>query len=371
MPGFRRVTIINRRYVHPGRLRRRDNYCYSVTMTVLQTTGPGDALLELAARDPRSLELISGWLLEQIRPATRLAYGKDIARLAAFLEERGVRLLEATRPQVAAWAESMRRTVLEDGSRAMSDATIARRLSSASSFFTYAVQMSDLEVNPIKDMKRPRRHADEDGIAWLNRAQMIAFLEAAQRHSRRAHAVVAVMLTTGARTSEVLEADAADLGHTGGHRVLTVARKGGKRQNLPIAPWVGVVLDAYLEGREDGPLFATSPRGGGRGRLDEPALHRLVRRVAQAAALPQARAIHPHSLRHSALTEALERGCSLRDVQALAGHIDPRTTERYDRMRSRLDHSPVYALAASLAAPEEPEDLSPAAVRVAGEGTVA
>src|ERR1035441_6757354 len=193
-------------------------------MTVLQTTGPGDAFLELAARDPGSLELISGWLLERDRPATRLAYGKDIARLAAFLEEHGIRLLETTRPQVAAWAESMRRTVLEDGRRAMSEATIARRLSSASSFFTYATQMGDLEVNPVKDMKRPKRHADEDGIAWLDRGQMIAFLEAAQRHSRRAHAVVAVMLTTGARTSEVLEAGAADLGHTGGPRGVKIGR---------------------------------------------------------------------------------------------------------------------------------------------------
>ena len=45
---------------------------------------------------------------------------------------------------------------------------------------------------------------------------------------------------------------------------------------------------------------------------------------------------------------ALEEGASLRDVQAMAGHADPRTTERYDRLRGRLDASPVYALAAAL-----------------------
>ena len=318
-------------------------------MTQLPAISHTDETLAVPGTDPESFRLISGWLVEQPVPNTRLAYRKDIALLAGFLDQHGVRLTQATRQQVALWAESMRRTVREDGTRPISEATIARRLSSASSFFTYAAQASVISVNPVKDMKRPRRQADDDGIAWLTREQMVAFLAAAQRYSPRAHAVASLMLTTGARTSEVLAADVTDLGHTGGHRVLTVTRKGGKRQNLPVAPWVGIVLDAYLGGREDGPLFTTAPREGPAGRLDEPALHRLVRRLGVLAGLPQAKDIHPHSLRHSALTEALERGCSLRDVQALAGHVDPRTTERYDRMRSRLDHSPVYALAASLA----------------------
>jgi integrase/recombinase XerD len=299
---------------------------------------------------PGSFYLVAGWLTEQGVPNTRTAYAKDISLLAAFLDQRGVHLVSATRQQVAAWAESMRSTIREDGGRAVSEATIARRLSSVSSFFTYATQEGAIPVNPIKDMKRPKRQADEDTIAWLNREQMLTFLAAAQAYSRRAHAVVSLMLTTAARTSEILAADVTDLGYTGGHRVLTVKRKGGKRQSLVVAPWVGVVLDAYLDGRADGPLFVTRGRDGARGRMDEPALWHLVRRLAIRARL-ESSAIHPHSLRHSALTEALERGCSLRDVQALAGHVDPRTTERYDRMRSRLDNSPTYALAASLAQP--------------------
>ncbi len=51
----------------------------------------------------------------------------------------------------------------------------------------------------------------------------------------------------------------------------------------------------------------------------------------------------------SAITGALEARGSLRDVQAMAGHANSRTTERYDRMRGRLDKAPVYALGAVLA----------------------
>ena len=43
--------------------------------------------------------------------------------------------------------------------------------------------------------------------------------------------------------------------------------------------------------------------------------------------------LSPHSLRHSAITFALDAGASLRDVQDYAGHNNPRTTRR-------SDHSP-------------------------------
>ncbi len=319
-----------------------------------ETTGTTLDRAPVDTRDETFRATVAGWLLERPSPNTRTAYSADLGRLAAYLTARGVHPLDATRPQIAAWAESMRQVLDADGRRTVSESTIARRLSVASSFYAYAVSAGVLDANPVKDLRRPKRSVDEDGIVWLDTPQMRQFLAAAAREGRgtqrrRNHALLAVMLTTAARTTEVLAADVSDLGHTGGHRVLYVTRKGGKRQALPIAPWVGRLVDDYLDGRTDGPLFATSARGGGYGRMDEPSLLRLVRRVGAAAGLPNAERLHPHSLRHSAVTGALEAGGSLRDVQALAGHADPRTTERYDRMRGRLDKSPVYALASVLA----------------------
>ncbi|MGH8326516.1 MAG: hypothetical protein ACRET2_07130 [Steroidobacteraceae bacterium] len=60
----------------------------------------------------------------------------------------------------------------------MSESTIARRLSVASSFYAHAVSAGVLDANPVKDMKRPRRAVDEDGIVWLDRPQMKRFLAA-------------------------------------------------------------------------------------------------------------------------------------------------------------------------------------------------
>ncbi len=314
------------------------------------TTLTGTAVAASAGHPDRTRALVAAWLAEFRSDNTRRAYSRDLDRYAAFLAANGVAdVLDTRRAYAAAWAESMRTTVDEDGARTISESTIARRLSAVSSFLAYAADEDVVEANPLAKMKRPKVSADEDSAVWLDRAQMKAFLAAAALHSKRAHALAALMLTTGARVSEVLAADVADLGHTGGHRVLTVTRKGGRKQNLPIAPWVGRVVDEWLDDRIEGPLFATQARAGGYGRLDQPAAFRLIRKLAAAAGLPNAERLHPHSLRHSAITGALEEGASLRDVQAMAGHADPRTTERYDRMRGRLDASPVYALAAALA----------------------
>ena len=55
------------------------------------------------------------------------------------------------------------------------------------------------------------------------------------------------------------------------------------------------------------------------------------------------------SLRHAAITNALDAGVQLRDAQILARHADPRTTEHYDRARGNLDRHGVHFLTAYVA----------------------
>ena len=59
--------------------------------------------------------------------------------------------------------------------------------------------------------------------------------------------------------------------------------------------------------------------------------------------------VTPHLLRHSSITNALEAGASLRKVQDLARHSDPRTTMHYDRNRTSLDDHAVHSLVAFIA----------------------
>jgi hypothetical protein len=68
-----------------------------------------------------------------------------------------------------------------------------------------------------------------------------------------------------------------------------------------------------------GPLLATATGGW----LRQGHLWDLVRRLARAARDRRLGQLSPHSLRHSAITFALDAGASLRDVQDYAGHKEP------------------------------------------------
>ena len=46
--------------------------------------------------------------------------------------------------------------------------------------------------------------------------------------------------------------------------------------------------------------------------------------------------LSPHSFRVTTITDLLEQGIPLEDVQRLAGHADPRTTRLYDRRQKKI-----------------------------------
>ena len=117
-----------------------------------------------------------------------------------------------------------------------------------------------------------------------------------------------------------------------------------RAERLPITVPVLRVLEACRGERTDGPLILRPNSGNPVDRRD---VYRMVARIAKAAAIP--RHISPHSLRHAAITNALDAGVPLRDAQILARHADPRTTEHYDRARGNLDRHGVHFLTAYVA----------------------
>src|SRR5205085_6555796 len=146
----------------------------------------------------------------------------------------------------------------------------------------------------------------------------------------RTAALVALLLFTGARLSEIIGADISDLGTHQGQPVLWVTR-GKSRQGLPLPGPAAARIDAYLAGRpgpQDVPvLFAT---GTGR-RLFPADVRHTVRRIATRAGLPADLAGHlgPRTLQHTFATLYLQAGGSPGDLHNAMGHTDPRTTRQY------------------------------------------
>lgn len=61
---------------------------------------------------------------------------------------------------------------------------------------------------------------------------------------------------------------------------------------------------------------------------------RFIKRRLADAGLPAN--LSPHSFRVTTITDLLEQGVPLEDVQRLAGHADPRTTRLYDRRDKKI-----------------------------------
>jgi site-specific recombinase XerD len=279
----------------------------------------------------RSADEVAAAFLAGYGQTTREAYARDLRAWGDFLACIGVEVLAAHRVHVDAFARQGEEV-------SVSPATIARRLSALSGFYAYALDEGLIVRSPVARVRRPRV-SDESPRLGVDRAEMRALLDTAHASGSRDHALACLLALSGLRVSEALAADVSDLAHERGHRTLKLRRKGGKRQTVALAPRTAAALDAMLEGRNTGPLFATRT---GR-RMDRHAALKVVRRLARTAGVEHV--VSPHSLRHGFVTAALDAGVPLRDVQDAAGHADPRTTRRYDRSRHSLDRAATYAVA--------------------------
>ncbi len=110
-----------------------------------------------------------------------------------------------------------------------------------------------ITASPAAGIARPRPGPHTPAAPALTRDQALALIHAADTvpgpQRARTAALIAVLLFTGVRLSEVTGADVADLGTSGGRRVLRVTRAGGRRQDLPLPGPAASRIDAYLASR--------------------------------------------------------------------------------------------------------------------------
>ena len=315
------------------------------------THSPGPALVTAAAdADPVTL-LVLGWLAAKRSENTRTAYARDIGitpqRRAsrapswlAWCQEQGVHpVTGVTVLHVARYARQL-------DAAGLSPASAARKLAAVSGWYAWLAQRGHIAASPAAGIARPRADPGSSPAPALTRDQALALVHAADTapgpQRARTAALVAVLLFTGARVSEVIGADVGDLGTERGRRVLRVTRTNGRRQSLTLPSPAASRIDAYLAGRPGltsvPVLFAT--RTGGR--LFAADVWQAVRRLAARAGLPADLASHlgPRMMRHSFGALYLDAGRSLRDLRNAMGYADPRATRRYDQAR----HAPVIDL---------------------------
>lgn len=289
--------------------------------------------------DTTSARFHAATFLARYSGNTREVYGIRLRIYLAWCEANGLDPIHGvTRPHLELYGRHLE----ED--RGNSPSSVHGALCTLKVFYRLLAIDQVILTSPAEYVRMPKVFADEVTVQGLTRLQLGGFIATARAMSPD-HGALAVLLgMLGLRVSEACGVQVEDFAtYERDHRVLKVIGKGRKPATMPLPPPVFRELDRAAHGRTGQLLY----RLDGVTPLDRRAAYRMVRTIGRRAGISQP--VHPHALRHSAVTAALDAGVPLRDVQIFARHSDPRTTNRYDRARHNLDRHAAHTLAAFLA----------------------
>jgi len=259
------------------------------------------------------------------------AYGRDLNRLGKFLELSNLSLSDLTPQTMREFQNWLRQ---ED----LSQSTINRILSALRTFFRYLASENGF-ADPLIDAEKSRQ------VRRLPKAltvgEIVAMIDAAYREGEpvtiRDRALLELLYGTGARVSELVNLDLADIHQisNGDVEVQTIKLrgKGGKDRIVPLGSFAHAALLDYMT-RIRPTLAQNSTKTTAAVFLNQRGT-RLSRQSAWQFVLNAARAagitgkVSPHVFRHSYATHLLDGGADIRVVQELLGHASVTTTQIY------------------------------------------
>ncbi len=221
--------------------------------------------------------------------------------------------------------------------------TIAHRLSTLRMFFERIIEWEWDDAparQPIFAGDIPRR--DEVLPKFLDDPTFAAFLRTARAQPRPlTRLVVELLARTGMRVGELcaLEADAVVLIGVGHWLRIPVGKLHNDRY-IPLHPHLVELLADWQATRapDDTGLLLVTEAGRP---LSRHVVTRMLNRITKAAGLPH---VHPHQLRHTLATQAINRGMSLEAIAALLGHRSLDMTMTYARIADRTVAEEYFAV---------------------------
>lgn len=288
------------------------------------------------------------WFANIDNPRTRRAYESDLREFMTFTGiEDPTQFRSVSRGHVLAWRRELER-------RALSGATIRRKLAALSSLFDYLCESNAVTGNPVEGVKRPRTESAEGKTPAIGDHQARALLQVADASTlrgRRDRAILATLLYHGLRRAELCALRVADIQERRGVKHLQVRGKGSKIRYVPLHPGAAGAIAAYLEVADhaddvNNALFRpTSNNVRGRTASITPdGVYKMLASYAKALQIDIA-GFGPHALRATAATNALDNGADIAKVQEWLGHANIATTRVYDRRQSRPEDSPTFKVA--------------------------
>jgi integrase/recombinase XerD len=259
------------------------------------------------------------------------AYRSDLLQVGAFLERRGVDVVDATHTDLSAFLAEM--ATGGEGRPPVAPATLQRKAACLRSFYRHLRREGVLERDPTADLRAPRKSQKLPAVLTRDEiARLLAVPKGTEPAALRDRALLELMYACGLRASEAIGLEVRDVDLEIG--VLRARGKGSKERLVPVGREAVAATRAYLErgrpafvGLGDEPRLFVNRRGGG---LTRQGLYKIVQRHARAVGL--ADRMSPHTLRHTFATHLLSGGCDLRSVQEMLGHADVSTTQLYTHL---------------------------------------
>ncbi len=282
---------------------------------------------------------------------TRRAYGRVIKEF--FLFHKSIEPTDIKPIDVIRWRDSLIETK-------KSAATVSFKLSVIRSLFEYLKAAGFVQNNPAlsKLVTPPKLSEDLRGRALTIKEvrYILSGPNQEKPEGARDYAIILILLRTSLRVTEVCSLKSSSIKWSHGRWTLKFKTKGGRERTIPLPTEVKKAIDEYLRlDRDRRKILKTD--GGNESWIfqpitnyrtlvfDKPLSTTMVWYITQRwGKFTGIGKVSPHDLRRTAITRALDKGLSYRQVQMMSGHKDPKTVMRYDHGRENLEHNAINFL---------------------------
>lgn len=273
-------------------------------------------------------------------PRTLQTYRGNLRQFVKWTAEKGIR--SPTRADVIAYRDELKQRCRPS--------TVQGYMAALRLFFQWTAQAGVYPnvADHIKGAKLDTAHK-KDYLTGDQIREILRIIDLDTFRGKRDYCIIALMATGGLRDVEISRTDVGDLGTVGSSPVLFIQGKGREERSeyVKVMPEVEAQLREYLKGRRSGPMFASLSNNGKGQRLTPRSISAIVKDRLVAAGFDSPR-ITAHSLRHSAVTIALQAGLPIEEVQQFARHRNISTTMVYAHHLKREENRSEAAIASAI-----------------------
>jgi site-specific recombinase XerD len=205
--------------------------------------------------------------------------------------------------------------------------TIARNISTLKSFFNYLVSELSFTENPAGKIKTPQPFTPLPEILTVDEVKH--FLNTTKNYSKVHFVLLSSIYYTGSRLTPIRLLLKQNI-YLEERRIYFPRIKGGRDLHLPIHPNLHDILDEYLYHHRHESEFVFPSNRFKNKPMSAADIRIHIKKVQKRAGINKR--ITPHIIRHCTATHLTVLGVDQRYISAILGHVDLRSTARYQHL---------------------------------------